>query len=163
MAPLTFRNSKIIYYGPHPCENCGIDIAKMGREWGGTAFTYPQGPVYPNTEWMPHVCDPFEVRNKQGREAREQQLKAWPSARAVKVRELGYVIASGNVQEPGYVIASGNVQEPDSQYLHIISTHCCFHETELTAWSGAQRRQDENLPTWWMNINNGNSQSVLPL
>jgi hypothetical protein len=100
---------------------------------------------------MPHVCDPFEVRNKQGREAREQQLKAWPSARAVKVRELGYVIASGNVQEP------------DSQYLHIISTHCCFHETELTAWSGAQRRQDENLPTWWMDINNGNSQSVLPL
>ncbi len=64
MAPLTFRNSKIVYYGPHDCANCGVKIAKMGDEWGGTAFTYPTGPVYPNT------CDLFEVRNRQGREAR---------------------------------------------------------------------------------------------
>jgi hypothetical protein len=54
---VTFRNSKIIYYGPHACENCGATIAKMGSEWGGTAFTYPDGPIYPNTEWHPHVCD----------------------------------------------------------------------------------------------------------
>ena|ERR1700761_4123640 len=57
--PLTFRNSKIIYYGPHECANCGMMICKMGHEFGGTAFTYPDdGPIYPNTEWHPHVCDP---------------------------------------------------------------------------------------------------------
>jgi hypothetical protein len=56
--PLTFRSSKIIYYGPHACANCGVMIAKMGHEFGGNAFTYPEGPIYPNTEWQPHVCDP---------------------------------------------------------------------------------------------------------
>lgn len=61
--PLTFRNSTIVYYGPHLCENCGVNICKMGREWGGNAFTYPEGPIYPNTEWTPHVCDPKQVRN----------------------------------------------------------------------------------------------------
>src|ERR1700685_3688143 len=58
MNHLTFRNSKIIYYGPHPCDNCGVLVAKMGHEFGGNAFTYPDGPIYPNTEWHPHVCDP---------------------------------------------------------------------------------------------------------
>jgi len=58
---LTFRSSRIIYYGPHACENCGIIICKMGREFGGNAFTYPSGPIYPNTEWHPHVCDPKRV------------------------------------------------------------------------------------------------------
>jgi hypothetical protein len=62
MAPLTFRNSRIVYYGPHACENCGVDIAKMGSDWGGTSFTYPSGPIYPNTEWHPHVCDPALVK-----------------------------------------------------------------------------------------------------
>lgn len=61
---LTFRNSKIVYYGPHTCENCGINICKMGIEWGGTAFTYPDGPIYPNTELHPHVCDPDSVARK---------------------------------------------------------------------------------------------------
>lgn len=62
-AKLTFRNSRIIYYGPHACENCGAMICKMGHEFGGNAFTYPSGPIYPNTEWHPHVCDPVAVRN----------------------------------------------------------------------------------------------------
>lgn len=59
--PLTFRSSRIIYYGPHACANCGATICKMGHEWGGNAFTYPEGPIYPNTEWHPHVCDPKMV------------------------------------------------------------------------------------------------------
>lgn len=59
---LTFRSSKIIYYGPHACANCGILICKMGYDFGGNAFTYPEGPIYPNTEWNPHVCDPKNVR-----------------------------------------------------------------------------------------------------
>ena len=61
---LTFRSSRIVYYGPHSCENCGVNIAKMGLEFGGTAFTYPEGPIYPNTEWHPHVCDPQNVGRK---------------------------------------------------------------------------------------------------
>jgi hypothetical protein len=58
MNHLTFRSSRIIYYGPHACENCGVLICRMGREFGGNAFTYPDGPIYPNTEWHAHVCDP---------------------------------------------------------------------------------------------------------
>lgn len=58
---LTFRSSRIIYYGPHACTNCGVTICKMGLEFGGNAFTYPSGPIYPNTEWHPHVCDPKVV------------------------------------------------------------------------------------------------------
>jgi hypothetical protein len=61
---LTFRNSRIIYYGPHECGNCGVLICKMGYEFGGNAFTYPSGPIYPNTEWHPHVCDPRMVAAK---------------------------------------------------------------------------------------------------
>ncbi len=60
--PLTFRNSKIIYYGPHACENCGSTICRMGREWGGNSFDYPGGPIYPNTEWHAHICDPTNVQ-----------------------------------------------------------------------------------------------------
>src|SRR5207253_2095078 len=60
---LTFRSSKIIYYGPHACSNCGVLICKMGTEFGGNAFNYPNGPIYPNTEWHPHVCDPKRVVN----------------------------------------------------------------------------------------------------
>ncbi len=64
MAHITFRSSKIVYYGPHGCENCGATICKAGFEWGGTAFTYPEGPIYPNTEWFPHICDPRDVAAK---------------------------------------------------------------------------------------------------
>lgn len=59
--PITFRSSRIVYYGPHACSNCGRTVCKMGHEWGGTMFSYPQGPIYPNTEWHPHVCDPRDV------------------------------------------------------------------------------------------------------
>lgn len=58
MNTLTFRSSRIIYYGPHECENCGLMICKMGHEFGGNAFNYPSEPIYPNTEWHPHVCNP---------------------------------------------------------------------------------------------------------
>ena len=61
---LTFRNSRITYYGPHECSNCGQLIAKMGEEFGGSSFSYPSGPIYPNTEWHPHVCDPKRVASK---------------------------------------------------------------------------------------------------
>lgn len=61
MNQLTFRSSRIVYYGPHECENCGVRVCKMGHEFGGNTLAYPDGPVYPNTEWHPHVCDPMRV------------------------------------------------------------------------------------------------------
>jgi hypothetical protein len=64
MKCLTFRNSEIVYYGPHECSNCGVLVAKMAIEFGGNAFTYPEGPIYPNTEWHSHVCDPQRVAEK---------------------------------------------------------------------------------------------------
>lgn len=59
MSLISFRNSKIVYYGPFPCPNCDVLITRMGAEWGGNAFTYPRQDdfIYPNTEWHPHVCD----------------------------------------------------------------------------------------------------------
>lgn len=56
--PITFRSSRIVYYGPHSCDNCGAMVCRMGLEFGGNRFDYPEGPIYPNTEWHPHVCDP---------------------------------------------------------------------------------------------------------
>jgi len=58
---MTFKDKGIIYYGPHSCSNCGRMICKMGTEFGGNAFDYPEGPIYPNSEWHPHVCDPADV------------------------------------------------------------------------------------------------------
>jgi hypothetical protein len=37
----------------------------MGEEFGHNSFTYPEGPIYPNTEWFPHVCDPKLVQIKE--------------------------------------------------------------------------------------------------
>lgn len=62
--PMTFRNSKIIYYGPHQCARCGVLICKMGHEFGGNSFKYPEGPIYPNTEWHPHVCTPGKFEHQ---------------------------------------------------------------------------------------------------
>jgi hypothetical protein len=36
-------------------------ICKMGREHGSEIYTYPDGPAYPNSDWVPHVCDPKRV------------------------------------------------------------------------------------------------------
>lgn len=69
MNHLTFRSSRIVYYGPHACNNCGAMICKMGFDFGGNAFTYPEGPIYPNTEWHPHVCDPKAVQKFKQMEA----------------------------------------------------------------------------------------------
>lgn len=136
MAPLTFRNSKIVYYGPRACDNCGVDIVKMGDDWGGTAFTHPSGPVYPNTEWAPHVCDPFEVRNKTGREARPLVIKEWPTATPTKVRELGYVLLA----EP--------LDLKSTAAPLVISANQNYYDTELAAWCGALKRQTNDWPTW---------------
>lgn len=66
MQNITFRSSKIVYYGPHACENCGAMIVRMGREFGGNAFNQPDGPIYPNTEWHIHVCDQKKTLKQHG-------------------------------------------------------------------------------------------------
>jgi hypothetical protein len=101
MALMTFRNSKIVYYGPHPCDNCGILVAKMGAEWGGTSFTYPEGPVYPNTEWHPHVCDPHQVFAYKGVCARRCVLDAHGGALAARSDAGNYEIREeGDILTP---------------------------------------------------------------
>src|SRR5438105_1294622 len=43
------------FYGPHACATCGALICKASREEGGEEFDYPEGLIYPNTVWRPHV------------------------------------------------------------------------------------------------------------
>jgi excisionase family DNA binding protein len=52
---MSHLDPRLVYYGPHPCRNCGRMIVE---EAGGSAFDAAVGPVYPNTVWPPHVCDP---------------------------------------------------------------------------------------------------------
>jgi hypothetical protein len=109
MAVITFRNSRIVYYGPHECSNCGVLIVKMGKEWGGTAFTNPDGPVYPNSEWHPHVCDPVLVANMP-RKAENKPPESYPILRARRaslIAGLSFYFCFGFVQT--MPIKSGSV------------------------------------------------------
>jgi len=49
-------DNQFIYYGPYPCTNCRQPICKLAEEQGGETFDYPQGPIYPNTNWTIHTC-----------------------------------------------------------------------------------------------------------
>jgi hypothetical protein len=136
---LTFRNSKVIYYGPHSCENCGVQIVKMGREWGGTAFTNPEGPIYPNTEWRPHVCDPQLSKAHAATGAASRVMVDWPNATAHQVGSLGYVIVGRRI-EPGYTHAL------------VISGCSTFFDTDDAAWLGALRVLEQHMPHWNMDL-----------
>lgn len=141
MAPVTFRNSKIIYYGPHTCENCGVLIVKMGTEWGGTAFTNPEGPIYPNTEWHPHVCDQALVRQRKGMSAAAVVTEDFPKANAVLIGQLGFVILGESMRAPA------------ESSLHLVVSECStFHDTEDSAWCGALRVKNEKMPTWHIDL-----------
>jgi hypothetical protein len=51
----------LLYYGPHPCADCGDIIVKTSHDDGGLAFDAPPdllghpAIVYPNTRWLPHI------------------------------------------------------------------------------------------------------------
>ena len=139
MAPVTFRNSKIIYYGPHTCENCGVLIVKMGTEWGGTAFTNPEGPIYPNTEWHPHVCDQAQVRERKGMSAQARVREDFPTSHAVMLNRLGYVIL-------------GESCNPAHKHALAISENSTYHITEHSAWMGALERILNDWPTWHIDL-----------
>ena len=75
-----------IFYGPHPCEACGGMICKASRGQGGEEFDYPEGPIYPNTEWKRHACvpvnavkQPFVTGSMSGSEAFDAMLRGGDS------------------------------------------------------------------------------------
>jgi hypothetical protein len=144
MAPgmITFRNSKIVYYGPHTCENCGVLIVKMGHEWGGTAFTNPEGPIYPNTEWHPHVCDQKLVEQRRGMAASAVVAESFPRANPIMINGLGFVILGEYQGSPA-----------ENEHALVVSPHRTFYDNENTAWIGALDRIDRKLPTWHINLN----------
>lgn len=141
MAPITFRNSRIVYYGPHSCSNCGIDIVKAGTEFGGTAFTNPSGPIYPNTEWHPHVCDPASVKKNLGASAQNRVQIDYPNAHAFKVAELGYVIL-GEEMHPSSAKA----------LCLVVSANQTFCDTESAAWGSALERIQKGWPSWHIDM-----------
>ena len=143
MAAMTFRNSRIIYYGPHPCSNCGVNITKMSDEFGGTAFTYPQGPVYPNTEWAPHVCDPQEIYEKEANKCRQEVLLEYPDAIPYKVAKLGWVILGGPPPEGICDVAVA------------VSLNQSYCDYPSTAWRSAFERNQKDYPTWKVKLYKG--------
>jgi hypothetical protein len=128
MSSISFRNSKVVYYGPHVCENCGEMICRSGNEFGASSFTYPSTPIYPNTEWNPHFCNPQDVRDQRGREARTEVLQSFPQAVPLKIGDMFVLSKDG-----------GRL---------CISPNCNYFDTVLAAWLGAKDRADRNLPTW---------------
>lgn len=60
------KNESVVYYGPHACDKCAVLICKMGREFGTDSFDYPQGPIYPNAKWIPHVCQQADIEKVNG-------------------------------------------------------------------------------------------------
>ena len=141
MTPITFRNSRIVYYGPHDCPNCGVQIVKMGTEWGGTAFTNPTGPIFPNTEWHPHVCDPDFVSKRLSICAANRVSNDFPQAHAWRVGELGFVILGEEIPP--------NVQ--GGSYL-VVSVNHNFYDTMEAAWQGALERIEKGLPSWHIDL-----------
>lgn len=124
MKNMTFRNSKIVYYGPHPCPNCGMDITRMGNEWGGNAFTYPNGPIYPNTEWHPHVCDPANVLAKMGDEAKEAVTRLVLNVVSVQSKTQGWMIVAEDKR---------------------ITPETSFYGTEPDAWIAAKEAIEKSF------------------
>lgn len=53
-------NYRIVFYGPFLCEKCGRMICKASAAQGGIEFYYPQDIIYPNTNWVQHVCTDSE-------------------------------------------------------------------------------------------------------
>lgn len=62
MERLTVRKPSLVYYGPHQCPGCTAMICRVSIEQGGRMYEYPDGPIYPNTEFWPHICAAQEQR-----------------------------------------------------------------------------------------------------
>jgi hypothetical protein len=117
-------------------------IVKMGNEWGGTAFTNPDGPIYPNTEWHPHVCDPRLVRERKALHAGARIMQDFPQAHAMKIGNLGFVIIGEDVSANSAGCGS---------YL-VISAHQTFSSDMEGAWTSALERSEKGWPSWHIDL-----------
>lgn len=90
-------SDKRVFYGPHPCEICGREIAKASSQNGIDAskeiYDYPEGPVYPNSIWNKHECGDLKDLIKTLRkrlEALESEVKSNKSTITIieKIREV---------------------------------------------------------------------------
>ena len=115
---LTFRSSKIVYYGPHACGQCGVMVCKMAQGFGGNAFTYPEGPIYPNTEWHVHVCNPRDIVHKKALYCKDRVLEKHPTAKAICATSQGWFVTADS-----------------DNCLSGVST---YYDTEDAAWIGAK-------------------------
>ncbi len=138
MHPISFRAAKITYYGPQPCTNCGVNVVKMAERWGGTAFTYPAGPIYPNTEWPPHVCDQVFVRKMEHEKAINEVRSQWKEANSLRVEPHGFVILMN--EDHGGVVAT------------VLSPNGAFYDDEGDAWVAAKYRARKELPMWQIDL-----------
>lgn len=57
-------DSESVYYGPYACETCQRIICRVSLEQGGMKFDYPHGIIYPNTNWVQHVCPDLTVTER---------------------------------------------------------------------------------------------------
>lgn len=130
MSSLSFRSSRVVYYGPHPCENCGTTICRAGGDFGGSSFTYPNTPIYPNTEWHAHFCNPQDVQDQRGKESKEEVLLDFPKAVPIKRGDYFLISSDGG--------------------LHIISCNQNYYDTVWAAWNGAKYRKENGYPTWML-------------
>jgi hypothetical protein len=134
MSNLTFRSSRIRYYGPHDCVNCGRSITKMADAFGGSSFNYPKGPIYPNTEWHSHVCDPADVSKLAGSGAATEVRRVWPTAESFKCGTKGWVITANS--------------SFDLENLTVLSPNQTYYDTPWAAWTGAKNRQVSGRLPW---------------
>lgn len=163
---ISFRSSAVVYYGPHSCDECGEMVVKAGREFGGTVFSQPDGPIYPNTEWRPHLCDPMVVRKREGEGYSRATRHEWPTA--------NIWVIGGNTPSPTYIVLGEFVDyermmeqwrnrnaarekgtpEYANRLEHVlaISVNHTFYDTPEAAWKGAIERRDRELPTWHINL-----------
>jgi len=57
--PQSPADQSLIYYGPHSCAECGGRIVVAARDQGAVAYDAPDEPIYPNTQWAPHIHAPL--------------------------------------------------------------------------------------------------------
>lgn len=59
---MTFKDKKLVYYGPHPCQECdktgkkGTMIVRAQHGKKVFAMKYTHNAQYPNHAWEKHVC-----------------------------------------------------------------------------------------------------------
>lgn len=54
---LGYRSTRFTYYGPHPCQKCGVVIVKSEKFAPvGFEFNFVHDSHYPNHKWIKHKC-----------------------------------------------------------------------------------------------------------